>query len=427
MDDRLFNRDFTLLWCGQLVSNIGSQALTIAIMYWLMEATGSATRMGLFLTISMLPTVLLGPIGGAFADRHSRRAILIISDLASGVSVLGLAWLFLRGGLTPDDLVTWVLLVGAAVGTSQAFFRPAVQAATPDIVPARRLAGANALLQLSLQTSGFVGQALGGLAYRWLGAPLLFVIDGVSYLVSALSEAFIRIPRPDRGADATPGPRAFQRDLVEGFRYVRDREGMLGFMIGAAALNFFIMPIVVLLPFYVDLYLGAGAAWYGFLLAALSAGSIVGTIVAGSIPIPSRARSVSIGGSMIGAALLMGALGSVHAPGPALAIVAAVGVLTGYINVLVATLVQASTPSAVRGRVTSVLVSLASGVTPLGLAIGGLLGDLTDKNVPLVYAVCGIAAAVSAAIAILRPSARAFLASAGDAPEPSPAVEAASS
>ena len=86
---RLFNRDFVLLWQGQLVSRMGSQAMTIAMMFWTMEATGSATLMGAMMMVGTLPAVVLGPLAGTLADRVSRKWILVFCDAGSGLVLLG--------------------------------------------------------------------------------------------------------------------------------------------------------------------------------------------------------------------------------------------------------------------------------------------------------------------------------------------------
>ncbi|MCP4228088.1 MAG: MFS transporter, partial [Actinomycetia bacterium] len=82
---RLFNRDFVLLWQGQLVSRMGRQALTIAMMFWTMEATGSASLMGAMMMAGTLPGVVLGPLAGTLADRVSRKWILVFCDAGSGL------------------------------------------------------------------------------------------------------------------------------------------------------------------------------------------------------------------------------------------------------------------------------------------------------------------------------------------------------
>ena len=184
---KLLNRDFLLLWQGQFVSQAGSQAFLIAMMYWTMEASGSATLMGLLLTLSTLPGVVLGPLAGTFVDRHSRKNTIVVSDILSGLCVLGVAALHFQG-VGPRVLIAALLVASGLIGAIQAFFRPAITAAIPDIVSTERLQGANSLYMLSGQLSTILGQGAGGLIYATLGAPVLFLIDGVSYLFSAASE-----------------------------------------------------------------------------------------------------------------------------------------------------------------------------------------------------------------------------------------------
>ena len=84
---RLWNRSFTLLWLGQKISQLGNPAFNIGAMLWMKDATGSASLMGLLMTASMVPALLLSPFGGTFADRHSRVRIMIWSDLISGIAL----------------------------------------------------------------------------------------------------------------------------------------------------------------------------------------------------------------------------------------------------------------------------------------------------------------------------------------------------
>ncbi|MEJ2185905.1 MAG: MFS transporter [Gemmatimonadota bacterium] len=413
---RLFNRDFVLLWQGQLVSQIGNQAHMIALMFWILGATRSASLMGLLGMSAALPGVLLAPLGGAIADRHSRKGIIVAADLVRGVAVLVLATLLFTHGSETRLIVAALFVTAVVIGIMGAVFRPAVGAAIPDLVPSTHVQAANSLTQLSAQSSQFVGQAIGGVLFRALGAPVLFLADGISYVLSAGSEMFIRIPQ--RLPEARPGLKAVARgylaDTGEGLRWIWQRTGMRTFILTSTVINFLFMPIAVLLPFYVTDVLGKGAAWYGFLLAALSLGSIVGLLLTGSIRLAGRGRARSLGGALLLTALSMGGLGLVRSSAVALVLMFVAGLMAAVINVTVLTLLQLATPQALRGRVMGLVMALAGAATPLGLAVGGVVGDLTDKAIPTIYVGVGAAAAATAAVAFLVPAFREFLASEGD-------------
>ena len=389
-----FNRNFFLLWQGQLVSQVGSQAFLVATMYWTMQTTGSASLMGIVMMLATLPMVVLSPIGGTVADWYARRTIIIISDLLSGLSVLSLAGVLLWRPADTDLIVAWLCGVVLLSGTIRAFFQPDIMATIPDLVSEDRVASANAMMQFSAQASIFVGQGLGGVLYRVLGAPVLFIIDGISYLFSAFSEIFIQLPTVERTREASTSAAfaTFWNDTRTGFHYVWQHVGMRNLLLAASLVNFCVMPVFVLLPFYVELQLGVGVAWYGFLLAAIGAGSILGYGLAGAWTVSGTQQGILLRASLLGVTVLIGLLAIVTLPFVALALMLAVGVLSGFINIHVLTLFQTRTPKAIRGRVLSLVVTLASAVTPLGMLLGGVLGDLTGKNLPLIYAASGIGA-----------------------------------
>lgn len=408
----LMNRDFTLLWMGQTVSQLGNQAFSIAMVFWTMKATGSASLMGLLMTLSALPGVLLGPFGGTFADRHSRIRIAVVSDVLAGIAVVALAVvLWLRPQAT-SLVIALLFVVAILLGVIRAFFLPAITAAIPDLVPRERLAAANSLNQLSVQSSAFLGQAAGGVLYTLLGPPLLFLLDGLSYLFAAGCEGLIPRDQPrarETAADGHPF-RHFVRETVEGFRYVWSRTGMRDFMLLASLVNFLSMPIVVLFPFYVDLYLKAGAQWYGFLTAAISIGTVAGFILAGTLKLQGPARARGILAAMILYPTFFSALAVVRTPAVALVVVFLGGMTVGLINVYLATMIQGSTPTELRGRVMGLLGTLSGGLVPLGMALGGVVGDLTGKNVPLVVLLCcGLALATTLLLGFRR-ECREFLA-----------------
>jgi len=406
---RLLNRDFVLLWQGQLVSQLGNQAFALAMMYWTMQVTGSARLMGLLMALTLLPGVVLAPLGGALADRHSRRGLILGGDLIRGLGMLALAGLMLTRPDAEREIIVALATVAFLGGVVSAWFQPAIAAAIPDLVPAHRIAAANSLHQFSVQGSAFVGQAAGGLLYAALGAPLLFLIDGATYLFSAASEAFIRLPQDRRTAD-TRGLSAYWRDTLDGVRFLRGRSGMAPFLGLAAAINFFAMPVILLLPFYASGVLGAGARWYGFLLAAIGAGAVAGYLAAAALPIPPRRRPAVFVAAVAGTGASIVAAGQVGEPLAALVLFFAVGALTGLVNITVLTLFQAGTPGPMRGRVMALVIALSGAAAPLGMAVGGVVGDATGKDIPLVYGAAGGAIGLLALTATGLRSVRAFLA-----------------
>src|SRR5262249_25029060 len=125
---KLLNRSFVLLWLGQAVSQLGSQVYVIAMVFWIKRATGSARVIGSMLMVSGILNIILSGVGGAFADRHSRRKIIIYSDAVRGILVLSLAGLlYLTPGATKTILV-WLMGVMVCMSVTAAFFGPAMSA-----------------------------------------------------------------------------------------------------------------------------------------------------------------------------------------------------------------------------------------------------------------------------------------------------------
>ena len=235
----------------------------------------------------------------------------------------------------------------------------------------------------------------------------------MSYLFAGLCAFLIRQPvRPaaERPAEVHP-LRHFLRETGEGFRYLWKQTGLRDFTVVASLVNFLGMPILVLFPFYVELFLQRDARWYGFLMASIGGGLVAGYVIAGSLRLTGRARRRWILTAMVLAPALFGLLGFVRNPFGALGMAFLGGVALGVINVYLMAMVQLATPREVRGRVLSLSMTLSNGLMPIGMALGGVVGDLTDKNIPLVYALSGGSALLVALVGITRKDLREFLAS----------------
>jgi MFS family permease len=409
---RLWNKNYLLLWQGQFISRLGDQAFNIALVLWIAQTTGSATLMGLSVMALSIPALILAPIGGAVADRYSRRTIVIACDLIRGIAVLSLvAVLFFAPQATGVALV-WLFIVSLCLTILSAFFGPAISASIPDLVPKERVAGANSMGQLSAQISVFIGQGIGGTLFRVLGAPVMFLIDGLSFLFAAASTSLVTIPQriPERSGGWQRRFAEFKKDLVEGLRYVWTSTGLKGLVLISAVYSFFAAPLLVLLPFYVNDYLKVPADWYGFLLAALAVGELIGYLVVGVTALSGRARGRIILVMLFLDAIAYGLLALTQNPLLALAIGLLRGVIGGFVTVNITTLVQLTTPGLIRGRVFGLLGTISGSIMPIAAGLSGVVADLTGRNIPLIYLTCSAGLMLLAVMVTFNREVRGFLA-----------------
>jgi DHA3 family macrolide efflux protein-like MFS transporter len=413
---RLFNRDFSLLLQGQVVSSIGKQAFSLSAMLWLKEITGSGTLMGLVMTAALLPMVVLGPFAGVLVDRWNRKRLIAWTDLAGGFLVLAAAGFFLLPFGTTLRIGV-VFGVTVLTGLLDTFSQPAIGASVPDLVPRSRLEMANGLNMSGVQIAVFIAQGLAGLLFVTIGMPFLVLVNAATYLVSGTGELFIRIPRHARPDDRTSHPwRRFFDDLAEGVRFVLAHPGMRTTLLLFAALNFFISPVLVLLPFYVEDYLGYAPQWYGYLMAAFGVGSLLGYLLAGSIRLRGRAREAMVVTSMILQSALIPLLLVVRSPGLVVAGFLLTGALGGLFNVYFVSIIQITTPPTLMGRVQGLTATISAGVMPLGMALSGIFFDLVGKDVVLMFCLASGLTILFSLLALLSRHYREFLRSEGPGP-----------
>jgi DHA3 family macrolide efflux protein-like MFS transporter len=437
---RLMNKNFVLLWQGQAVNRLGLQAFSVAMVFWIKHATGSATLMGMMLMLSTLPAVLLSPLGGALADRYSRRRIMVFTDLLSGLAVLTLVGVYLMAPQSTNLILIWLFVVSLITSVMSAFFMPAISAAVPDLVPSDKVAAANSLGQLASQISVFVGQGLGGVLYRILGAPVLFLVNGLTYLFAAVSESFIVIPQAEHketapkaaegsAAAAQAGGsryreqfRTFGKDILDGLGYVWHTGGLRELVFVSSLISFFTVPFVTLLPFYVEDTLGLSVDWYGFILAAYGVASLVGYAIAGLLKCEGRLRGRVMVVALILSSALYGLVALARNEIHALIIASLIGITGGFVMVNITTLVQLTTPSEIRGRVFGVLSTISGGLAPLAMGLAGIAADLANQNIPLIYLVSGIMMTLLSILVCLSRDLRSFLAYQSKPEEISPEV-----
>ncbi len=205
------------------------QAYSIAMMFWFMENTNSSALMSIILTLSILPSIFFGPIAGVIADKYSRKNIMVVTDLIRGTAVLVLSLTILGEYGSQFFIIMLFATVSLINGISRAFFQPAVDAFIPDLVTTEKLSKTVAFFQSSTQCTTIIGQAMGGILYRALGAPILLLLDAISYFISAFSESFIKhdFEEHKNRIGISNKYKQHKADLFEGLRYVKSCKGLL--------------------------------------------------------------------------------------------------------------------------------------------------------------------------------------------------------
>jgi predicted MFS family arabinose efflux permease len=299
------NRSFRQVWLGQVVSQMGDWFDTIALYTIILNLTGSGRAVGLLLVARFLPSFFVGSLSGVISDRFSRRSIMIVSDLLRAVVVLG--FLFVRRA---DQL--WIIYFLTVLQLSlSTFFEPAKTAIIPSIVSDRELIAANAISSVTWSAMLTLGAAIGGLVTRWFGTDVAFILDALTYLLSAALIASVHVAKrpPREKSKLTVGRALGISQTIEGARYVKRRPRVLALLLVKPAWGLGGGILTLLAVFGAKIFpLGRDAATgIGVLFAARGIGTAVGPIVARRIAGEGKKRmQVSIGiAFLIGGAFYM--------------------------------------------------------------------------------------------------------------------------
>jgi MFS family permease len=377
------------------------------MMFWIKHQTGSATLMGLIMMVSQIPGVVLGPVSGVFVDRYSRWKIIVSCDLIRGIVTIALAVMVL---LFPDGhnlIIASLFTIGVISSTAGAFFNPAVTAAVPDLVPSEKLTTANSMNYFSYQSANIVGLGIGGVLYRILGASMLFFIDGITYIFSAVSEMFIKIPQdfPDKKVEAKNCFRRMIDDIREGLLFIWKNKGMRDLFFTVALLSFFLSPGEVLTPFFVEDYLMATPDWYGYINGGFFSGGLIGFAIAAGVNVSGPVRSKMCISAVIILTLFITLFGFLRTKELAVINMVIAGIMHGFFNVNFLTILQQTTPTWIRGRVFAVMTTLTGALIPVGMGLTGIITDLLNQNVPIILIAGG---AMSAVLCIMLAFSRPF-------------------
>ena len=267
----LQEREFRLLWAGQLVSAVGDALVPVAVAFAVLDLTGSAADLGLVLAALMASRVVFIVAGGVWADRLPRQLVMIAADLVRALvhAVIALAFF-------TDSIAVWHLVASSALfGAASAFFGPASTGLVKSLVKPTRLQEANALMGISNNAVSIFGPALAGLLVAVAGFGVVFAIDAATFIVSAGFLVAMRLPATIERTRTS----SFLSDVALGLAEVRRRTWLWTSFISFAVGNVSIAAFFVLGPLVAERELGGASSW-GLILTAGATGGVVGSVVA---------------------------------------------------------------------------------------------------------------------------------------------------
>lgn len=364
---------FRRIWISQLVSMFGDfLALYAVIAMVSFRMHGTPREVTLISVFFLLPLALIGPIAGVFVDRWDPKRTMIVSDLARGVLILGLAFAH-----APEH----VYAVLFAISVFSSFFMPSQSVVIPQIVPMEGLLSANASIQQAMQFVRILSPAISGALVGYLGGNICYYLDSVSFFISALLLSSMSIP--PRPPHINKEMKSMFHEISSGMRFIFGHEIVAFVILSIAAGMFALGAYGALVAVYVRDVLHMGSTTYGTIGSLVGAGMLIGgmLITKFAAKIPDKARLIVIGllacGVNIGLIAFFGnflvtALGSFG-----------VGLSASLLIIPSMTIMQGQVPHEMRGRVSSSsmsLMTLAQGVALL------FAGDFASRlGITVVY------------------------------------------
>ncbi len=410
----LKHRNYALVWAAGLISNVGTWMETVAVGDLVADRTGQAGWTALVAAAGFLPMGLMGPIGGAVADRLDRRKLLLAMTAAQMVCAVLLTVLAATDHASPAAVSVVVFAAGCVAGLGF----PAYSAMLPDLVPKEQLLAAMSLSQAQWNLGRVVGPALAGLAIALGTYTAAFAINAISFAAMLVALRLLRLESRPKVVDET---RLWTRIRV-GARAARDEPGVRAAILMISVVALTASPFIALIPAMARVRFDGGSSLTSWFVTAQGVGAVGGAL---ALPVLAerlgRHRMLLLSLVLLPAALVLYGL----APHPVAAGAALVLVGATYMFVFsgIGTVVQLRAPAELRGRVLS-FYFLALGVLyPVGATIQGPLadryglGEITILSGVLLVSVVGL-------LRLVRPANLADLADpvAGTDPGPEPAA-----
>lgn len=382
MTTKLFNRNFTLLLFGLISSLFGNIILRFALSMYILEITGSATIFASLLAISIIPTIVLSPLGGILADRANRRNIMVALDFTTGISILLFCFF-----LSENNAIIAIGVLLIILSILSAFESPTVQACVPQMQEGDNLIRANAMVNQVSAVAGLVAPILGSVFYTMFGIYPILIISVICFLATALIECFIHLEyKPSNKRSGILS--IIKDDFSASIHFItKEKPDILKLLLLVAVINSFVAGIAVVgMPFMIRNILGLDATYYGAAESALGAAAIAGSIAAGYLVTKLKPQKLYVLLAVFGITLLPAGLTFLfNAP----VIISYAAIILSFVlsqisavifSVFALSIIQQRTPNDMLGKIMSYVATITMCAQPLGQMAYGILFDLLSNK-----------------------------------------------
>lgn len=386
---KCINSNFLLFLLGRIVSDTGTSIQMMIMPLYIIDIGGTANTVGFFSFLSLLPALLVYPFAGVIGDRLNRKRIMVVTDFISAVVLLGLGWLSYLGTMKLSLLLTVQVIISLMNG----LFEPATRGMLPQLVDKEQLTRHNSTVASARSASVLVGPLIGAALYANFGITIVFFANGVSFLLSGISEmgiGYIHIKQK-----ATDGIKGIMNDLSEGIKFVLQNNLIRKLSCFLLVSYFVIQPIFsVMLPLFFKRSLSYTDVQYGYLQTIIILGSLIGSIMIGLLyRKEKRMTKLLVIGSII---LLCGMLLFTALIFPIsvltlgndtiiyfILLATVLGIFSAgnmFISVPVQTFIQQATPNEYMSRVFSLVSMISRGGIPLGALVYGMILEKAEMH-----------------------------------------------
>lgn len=399
---------------GQCFALLGSALYSVVLVLYLKQLTGSATVLGIVELLAFLPWVVVGPLAGTFVDRANRRSVILGSYLVRSALMLALFLVTFNGaaGLTifgPFPVVVYaVFLVTACMGVIDSVFNAALNSVIPVVLPKEKVQKGNSLFQGAGGVLAMAGNALGGIFFTVLGGALAFLVNGVSYLCAGLWTGFMSLKDARSVRRTSFSCAEFASETKEGFRFIWGNKGLRDQTIVYTLSNLFFPMVMLALPFLIEDVMKLKGSYYGYLMSMFTLSSIVAYFVFGALKTSNRQNyAVICVLFFVEAAVFL----FISFARNTVTVFSLFSVLSGCMAIsrlINTSLKQKVIPDKLRGRVFGTLDSINGALAPISFAMGGVVIDLLNKNLFILFFVIFAVYTVLAVVFVLSGSIRHF-------------------